>query len=442
MTVNRRRFIQKSALGLTALGVTTALPSMAGSTRMAASDKVNIALIGCKNMGFGILKHSLGFDDVNLVALCDVDDTVLNERAQEVSKDFGAKPTLLKDFRKVLEMKEVDAVIIGTPDHWHCLNTVYAMQAGKDVYVEKPMANTIGECNIMLKAAQRYGRVLQVGQQQRSSPLFLKAMELIKSGTIGSLRKVNIWANFNYGLGPLPAEDSAVPAGVDYEMWLGPAPQRPFNVNRFHASWRHFWDYGGGLMSDWGVHLIDMALWAKEITTGPQEVLTLASNTSSEKRMRETFDTMSVIYKHGDFVINYDLNAGVQRGPYDKLYGLAFIGDKATIVANREYLEVFPEWDDVEKKPKAEAFKLEQKNQAHKLHARNFLDCVKSRNAPVCTPAIGRAAAIHAHIPNIAARTGERVLKWNDEKNEFTNSAAANKLITPTYRKPWQLPKV
>ncbi|HEY3388830.1 MAG TPA: Gfo/Idh/MocA family oxidoreductase, partial [Prolixibacteraceae bacterium] len=315
------------------------------------------------------------------------------------------------------------------------------LEAGKDVYVEKPMANTIEECNIMVRASQKHKQIVQVGQQQRSGFIFKKAMELIKTGKIGTLRKVNIWANFEYGIGPNIVPDSSVPAGVDYEMWLGPAPERPFNQNRFHGNWRHFWDYGGGLASDWGVHLVDMGLWARDITTAPNKVLTYAANTFPEKRARETFDTMTVCYPKSDFVINYDLTAGLQRGPWDMTYGIAFVGDNATIVTDRSKMTVYPEYDNQTKKFKAEEYKFTEGKDSHNEHVRNFLDCIKSRQVPVCPPEIGRAAALHLHIANIAGRVNEPALIWDDAKNKFTNSETANRLITPEYRKPWALPK-
>ena len=417
MVTNRRNFIKRTTMATAGLGLVTVIPSNAWGSETAPSDKINVGLIGCRSMGFGILKHHLSNSEVNCTAMCDIDENVLNERAAEVQKTFGQTPALFRDFRKLLEQKDIDAVIIGTPDHWHCLITVYALQAGKDVYVEKPMANTIAECNIMVKAANRYNRIVQVGQQQRSGIVFQKSMELIKSGRIGTLRKVNMWANFEYGVGPAIVPDEPVPAGVDYDMWLGPARERPFNKNRFHGSWRHFWDYGGGLMSDWGVHLLDMGLWAKDLVKAPETVLTYAANTFPEKRARETFDTMSVIYPKSDFVINWDLTAGLQRGPYDMLYGIAFVGDNATIVTDRSKLKVYPEWDSKDKKFKAEEYEYKEGKESHGEHVRNFLDCIKSRQKPACPPEIGRAAALHAHIPNIAARVGEPFLKWDDQKN-------------------------
>jgi len=393
-------------------------------------------------MGFGILEHHLSNPGVNCVAMCDIDDSVLSKRSNEVKTRFNQNPRLYKDFRKLLEQKDIDSVIVGTPDHWHCLIAVYAMQAGKDVYVEKPMANSIEECNIMVRATNYYKRIVQVGQQQRSGFVFQKAMELIKGGKIGKLRKINIWANFNYGVGDAILPDEPVPAGVDFDMWLGPAPARSFNRTRFHGLWRMFWNYGGGLMSDWGVHLIDMGIWAQDITAPPAKVLVYGANTYHEKRSRETFDSMSVVYPGHDCVINWDMTAGVQSGPYGMLYGIAFVGDDATIIADRSKIIVQPEWDEEAKKNRTEEYKFTEGKESHDLHVKNFISCVKSRNKPACPPETGRIAALHVHIPNIAARTGEPVLLWDDLNNRFTNSEAANKLVTPVYRAPWTLPKV
>ena len=312
---------------------------------------------------------------------------------------------------------------------------VSACQAGKDVYVEKPMANTIGECNIMVKAAKRYNRIVQVGQQQRDNKTFIDSMKLIKSGEIGTLRKVNIWANFNYGLGSTPKPDGPVPLGVDYDFWLGPAPKRAFNPNRFHGSWRHYWDYGGGLMSDWGVHLLDMGIWAGDLIEPPKTTVTYAANLSKQKMDRETFDTMNVIFPKDNYVINWNMTAGIQQGPYDTAYGVEFVGEKGTIVTNRNRYHLYPEWDNEKKAPKTEEVSLDGSTDAHRFHVDNFLKCIKSREETSCTPEKGRAAALHAHIPNIAARIGATVLEWDDENNRFTNNREANDFITPEYRK-------
>lgn len=442
MNPSRRDFLKNSALAATAIGSVTVIPSKVWASEFAPSDKLNVALIGCRNMGFGILKHHLDTEMVNCVALCDVDENILKEKAEIVKNDFNQSPELFHDYRKVLERENIDAVIIGTPDHWHCLIMVEACQTGKDVYVEKPMSNSIGECNIMVKAAKKYNRIVQVGQQQRDNKVFIDVMGLIKSGEIGTLRKVNIWANFNYGLGSNPKPDGPVPEGVDYDFWLGPAPKRPFNPNRFHGSWRHYWDYGGGLMSDWGVHLLDMGLWAGDITDPPKKAITYAANLSKQKMDRETFDTMNVIFPKDNYVINFDLTAGIEQGPFGSPYGIQFIGESGTLVADRHKYHLYPEWDESKKAPKVDKILYEKGHESHRQHVDNFLDCIKTRKTTSCPPEIGRAAALHAHIPNIAARVGIDILEWDDINNRFTNCDKANEYITPEYRKPWKLPNI
>ncbi|MCH6198672.1 Gfo/Idh/MocA family oxidoreductase [Aquiflexum sp. LQ15W] len=441
MKPTRRKFIEKTLTTTVGIGLFSFIPSKVWAKTVRPSDQVNVALIGCNGHGFSILRHHLNMPGVNCVAICDVDENVLSKRIKEVKETFGQDPKPFKDFRKVLEQKDIDAVIIGTPDHWHCLIMVAACAAGKDVYVEKPLANSIGESSIMVEAAAYYKRVVQVGQQQRSGYSFSEPVRMIKNGDIGKIRKVNIWSNFNYGTGAIPAGDSLAPSGVDYDFWLGPAPKRPFNPTRFHGSWRHFWDYGGGLMTDWGVHLLDMGIWAMQNPKAPLRVITTAVNSSTDVRSRETFDTMSVIYANEEFTINWDMTAGIQQGPYGKSYGIAFIGENATIVADRKSFQVYPEWDSDKKEAKAEAFLFTEGSESHNLHVKNFIDCIKSRETPICPPETGRIAALYAHIPNISGRTNEPILDWDDKKQMFTNSKKANGLITPTNRTPWEFPK-
>ncbi|HLN55314.1 MAG TPA: Gfo/Idh/MocA family oxidoreductase [Bacteroidales bacterium] len=439
--MNRRNFIRNTTIASAGIGMTSVIPSQS-YTAGTPADNVNVALIGCNSMGFGILQHHLANEGVRCTAMCDIDSNVLNERAATIRKNFNQDPKLYGDFRKLLEQKDIDAVIVGTPDHWHCLITVYALEAGKDVYVEKPMANSIGECNVMVKAAHYYkDRIVQVGQQQRSGFIFQKAAEMIRNGQIGKLRRINVWANFNYGAGSKIVPDEPVPAGVDFDMWLGPTPARTFNKTRFHGMWRMFWNYGGGLMSDWGVHLLDAALLAGNITAPPEKVLVYAANTFHEPRSRETFDSMSVVYPRQDFVINWDMTAGIEKGPYNSPYGLVFIGDNATIMVDRTKLLVYPEWDETARKNKAEEYKFTEGKESHDAHVKNFIECVRTRKKPVCPPEVGRVAAMHVHIPNVAGRTGESMLLWDETAGRFTNSEAANKLLTPEYRSPWKLPE-
>lgn len=408
------------------------------------NDKINLGLIGCRNQGFYVLREFLQTGSVNCLGLCDVDEQVLKEKQLAVEKDFQQKPQIYKDFRQLLDNKEINAVIIGTPDHWHCLQTVYACQAGKDVYVEKPLANSIGECNLMLEAARKYKRIVQVGQQQRSSPVWQGAMEFIKSGSIGKLKKVNIWANFQYGIGAKKQADEPVPSGVDFDLWLGPAPVRSYNSTRFHGNWRHFWDYGGGLMTDWGVHLLDMALWAKDDATEPGRVMSYGQNLSFDDYSRETFDTMSVIYPQKDYVINWQHVAGHQVGPYDMAYGVEFVGDEATVVADRGNWSV-KAGDTKHTEDAITAAEPFRKARSHSdvgSHVRDFLESVKSRKKPACSIEQGRNVALYAHMGNIAARTGEGLLQWDVTRQCFGSNELANALIMPQYRESWCLSQV
>ncbi len=435
MKDTRRDFIRKSSLaaaGLTTAGLTTMPGTLFSKDRVPPSDQINVGLIGCRNKGFKVLRNHLDIAGVNCTGMCDVDENILQERAGEIKKSYNQKPKLYGDYRKMLEDKEMDVVIIGTPDHWHCLPTVHACQAGKDIFVEKPLANSIEECNVMVRAANKYNRVVQVGQQQRSGLIFLNIMDHIKSGRIGKLIQINIWGNFGYGAGPEKRPDQPVPEGVDFDFWLGPAPKRSFNPSRFHGSWRHFWDYGGGIMTDWGVHLIDVALWAKDATYPPSEVMAYGNNwTLMEKHDRETFGTLSVIYTMKDHIITWNQAVAATTGPYRMSYGIEFVGDRGSIVADRKKWFLYAGGEAVKNVPEVDY-----------PHVENFLDCVKSRKKPNCPIEAGRNVALYAHMGNIAVRSGAGRLVWDDAKNRFTNHQKANDYIVPEYRKPWELPKI
>lgn len=445
MTNTRRTFLKQTAFAVAGAGIagTVGATSYKLLNGKSPSDIVNVALIGCKNMGFGVLQKHLDLPDARCIAMCDIDQNILEDRAASVLKTYNQKPVLYNDFRKLLENKDIDAVIVSTPDHWHCLPMIYACEAGKDVYVEKPMANSIEECNLMVKAAKRYNRVVQVGQQQRSGKLWGEIMTKIKSGDLGKLRKVEIWANFNYGIGQKKVVDSPIPNGVDYDFWLGPAPSRDtFNVNRFHGNWRMWWDYGGGLVTDWGVHLLDMALWAGDVKTAPKTILSYGANLSFPDYAHETFDTLSVVFPQDNYIISYEHTAGTENGPFGMGYGLRFICDNATILANRSGYKILPEKDETTNAFKVEKYESEKGREDHDLHSKNFIKCVKSREETACPPEVGRQVAIYAQAANIAIRTGEYKLDWDDAANRFTNSEKANQFVVPEYRKPWTLPKV
>lgn len=441
-----RRDFLKTSVAVTTAGFLSstvgASPLLQGTRIKGANDKIRVGLIGCRNMGWGNLSDFLLHKEVECIALCDIDRKILNERAAEVEKTSGRKPQLFADYRKMLEMKEIDAVIIGTPDHWHCLQFTDACAAGKDIYVEKPIANYIAECDVMVNAARRYGRVTTVGQQQRSGNHWKAMVEYLQSGQLGTVASADIWANFNYGALSRPVPDTAVPEGVDYEMWQGPAQTRPFNPQHFHGSWRMFWAYGGGLMTDWGVHLLDMVLWGMNIKQMPRRIVGLGGKFAYPDNCPETFDTQKVTYEFDTFLMNWSHVGGTETGPYNRNYGIAFKGTNGTLVANRESWEIYPEWDGKNKRNKIEAVRMEPDFQDHKDHVANFLDCMKTRNfETACTIENGSLCAKYAHLGNIAARTGS-ALVYDDVAKRFIHNAEADKYLRPDYRSPWQFPNL
>jgi predicted dehydrogenase len=442
MSNTRRQFLTDTTKLVAASAFSGFIPSAASaalSPKKSANDKIVLGLIGARNQGMSDLLQALKQPGVECGALCDIDDAVLAEKSAQINKIQGKPPIHYKDFRKLLENKDIDAVIIGTPDHWHCYQLIAACQAGKDVYVEKPLANSIRECDIMVAAVRKYNKIVQVGQQQRSGGHWQSAMQYIKSGQLGQLRKTQVWANFNYGAGQPKVPDTPPPAGVDFDMWLGPAPERSFNKARFHGSWRMFWDYGGGLMTDWGVHLMDMALWAKNTTALPLSVSASGGNFAFPDRAHETFDTMSVAYQMPDHTISWEHTAGSENGPWGRNYGLAFVGNDATLVIDRSSWDLHPEMSNG--KYKVPAMPRQTGYDSHEAHLKNWIECLKSRKDPACTIEMGRLTAIYTHMANIALRTGSR-LEWNESGKNFKNNTAANDLLMPAYRKGWTLPKV
>ena len=434
--VTRRDFLKKMGTLAMAGAVSPSLVNAKSpkASVMGANDRINIGLIGCNSMGWTDLLNAVNVPGVECVALCDIDKNIINRRAAELTKNKGTKPELYGDYRKLLERKDIDAVIIGTPDHWHCLQLVDACAAGKDVYVQKPIANSIAECDMMAKAAKHYNRVVSVGQQQRSAKLWIEMKKFIDSGQLGHISRVNVWANFRYAAILNPAKDSEVPAHIDFDMWLGPAPERTYNASRHHGSWRMFWDYGGGLLTDWGVHLLDMALWGMKVDHMPNRVMATGGNWAYPDNFAETFDTMSVIYEFDDFVMTWN-NTTIESGPYGKNYGVEFVGTNGTLVANREGWEVYP------LQGKCEAAKCSPDYQDLTLHHTDFYNCMRTRKMQTaCTIDNGAMCAKYAHLGNISARVGS-ALVYDNDKQRFDNKEA-NKLIKPTYRKGWEFPKL
>ncbi len=434
MTSTRRNFIKTASV--LAAGSVIPLDVLAKTKRsVAPSDKINVALVGGNSMGWSDLESFLKNPETECVALCDVDRNVLNKRTDDIVKMGRSRPKLYIDYRKMLENKDIDVVIIGTPDHWHCMIFCDAVESGNHVYVEKPIGNSIAEINIMQKALKQHGKMAQVGQWQRSQPHFVDAINFLRTGKLGRIRTCKAWSFVDWKSSVPKVPDSPVPEGVDYERWLGPAPLRPFNKNRFHFTWRWYWEYGNGLMTDWGVHLIDYILYGMGVSV-PESVMAIGGKYAFPDDDMVTPDTMTAVYDFKDFTMIWEHTIGIGLGNWKRPHGMAYTGENGTLVLDRSGWEVFPE------KQRMEAVPLQQNvGSGLDLHVRNFLDCLKD-NTPGKLHAdidIGRNVALVAQMGNIAYRTGEKVF-WDNENQEFT-SRTANKLITPEYHNGYTLPR-
>jgi predicted dehydrogenase len=433
MNPTRRNFIKSSAL-LAAGAILPINTFPATQRKVPASDKIKVGLVGANGMGFSDLASFLKNPEIDCIALCDVDQNVLNTRLKSLADLGKPLPEIYGDYRKMLENKDIDVVIIGTPDHWHCLQFVDSLQSGKHVYIEKPLGNTIAEINIMQKAVNKYGKMVQVGQWQRSQPHFVDAINYLKGGSLGRIRTCKAWSYVDWK-GPVPkVSDAPVPEGVDYDMWLGPAPKRDFNKNRFHFTWRWYWEYAGGLMTDWGVHLIDYILYGMGKTI-PVSVMASGGKYAFPDDDMVTPDTMTAVYDFKDYTMIWEHTIGIGLGNWQRPHGMSYVGENGTLVLDRNGWEVIPEKQKIAAVP-------QQKNVGVglDLHVRNFIGCIQN-NTPDKLNAdinVGRNAALIAQLGNIAYRTGEKIY-WDNDKQSF-NSPNANDLITPEYYNNWKLP--
>lgn len=436
-----------------AVGVGGAAALAAGQVRAAdgANGKIRLGLIGAGSRGNQLLDTFLGEKDVQVVAVSDVDDKHASETAERIKKHGGQMPATSRDYRAMLDDKNVDAVIIATPDHWHALPAIHAVQAGKDVYVEKPVAHNVAEGQAMIKAARKYDKIMAVGTQQRSSSHFQKAVEIVQSGKLGKVFWVQTW-NFEnispLGLGRYP--DSAAPSGVDYDRWLGPAPERAFNPNRFHLLFRWYFDYAGGMMSDWGVHLNDIVLWALNVKA-PKTVSSTGGVFTSDDD-RDTPDTLQTIYEFPGVTLTYSMRKGngLKYNGHD--YGILFCGTDGSLMLDRSGFEVIPDQVVLPYGIKLvhgdrPIRKIDLKSEKEKgvdgqpAHVRNFLDCLSSRKLPTCDVALSHHSTNTCHLGNIAYKVG-RKLVWDEATETFKGDSEANALLAREPRKGYELPKI
>jgi predicted dehydrogenase len=416
-TVSRRQFLRTSA----AVAGGFAIPYFVPRRAFGANERIVTGHIGLGGQGMGNLKH---FTD-NAAALCDLDQKHL-ATAVKFLDSKGRKCDTFGDYRRLLDRKDIDAVVISTPDHWHALPTIHACQAGKDVYCEKPLSLTVVEGRKMVEAARSQQRIVQTGSQQRSDEKFRLACELVRSGRIGKLEKVLVGiplVNFKGEAVP----DSSPPAELDYDFWLGPAPQRPYNEKRVHYLFRFFWDYSGGQMTNFGAHHLDIAQWGIGADgTGPVEIEG-AGEYDPEKRY-EVPCSSRVNYKYANGVA---MTLG--QGQKDIEQGVTFVGSEGRIYVTRGKITSTP--DDILKQPlKAGDVHL----YTSAKHHQNFLDCIKSRELPICDVEIGHRSATVCHLSNIAIRTGRRI-SWDPAKEQILGDDLAAAMLSRPYRAPWTL---
>lgn len=434
MEMTRRKFFGKAtAATVAAGGLSSPFIRAIRAGQPGANDQVRIGLIGCGGMGQGDLKCFFLNQEVECAVICDVDDAQLAAGLQICQDKGRRKPDTVKDFRRVLDRQDVDVVLIATPDHWHAIPMVLAAQAGKDVYVEKPLAKTIAEGRAMLEATRRYNRVVQMGSQWRSCRHIIEATNLIRSGRLGKVSLARAWAFLDW-LAPIGhVADGPVPSGTDYDMWLGPAPFHAFNRNRFHFNFRWFWDYAGGLMTDWGVHLLNIA----SMGLPPEEPKTVSACGGKFilEDDSETPDSLVAVYEFPSCQVIWEHRAGLNNGLNGRSWGIEWSGTEGTIILNDEGYQVIAE----RKKANLDSASFKGSGDPRPAHVRNFLECCKSREQPVLNVETAHRVSSLAHLGNIAYRTGRKIA-WDSSAERIAGDPVADGLVGIEYRKPWSLP--
>jgi len=418
-SVSRRQFL-KGAAALAAAPYVLSAPAWG---RPAPSARITLGMIGIGNMGGGHLHTLVHNRDFQIVAICDVDRTKREKAKQTVEETYAAENTsgtfkgcdIYNEFELLLARPDIDAVLIAVPDHWHALIAIAACRAGKDVYSEKPLSLTIAEAQQMVRAVRRYGRVFQTGSQQRSSPEFRLACELVRSGRIGRVHTVNVGIGGPSQEKYLPEEP--VPDGFDWDRWLGPTPWYPYNAERcsgsYSGGWRLIRNYSGGMMTDWGAHHFDIAQWGLGMDgTGPVEII--PPNLAEAK---------TLTYKYANGVTMYHGGAN----------GILFTGTDGKIEVNRGYFKTWPE--SIGREPLGP-------NDVHLYespgHHQDWLNCIRNRQRPIADVAIGASSITVCHLGNIAWWLGRR-LQWDPEKQEIIGDELASRWLDRPKRAPWRL---
>ncbi len=435
-SMHRRRFISTSTLAAGALATHQIARAQEAKSqpKAAASESIVLGFVGVGGMGSGLLNIFKAMPDVRVAAVCDVYQPHLDAAVSAT----GGKAKGYREFERVLDRKDIDAVVVATPDHWHAIPTLLALQAGKDVYCEKPLAFRIAESRAMVNAAAKYKRVTQMGNLIHAGENYHRVVEIVRSGVLGKISKARVWmAADRSGLGK-PA-DAPVPAGFDYDRWLGPAPLRAYNPNRSHFNWRWFWDYGNGLLLDFCCHIVDLVHWSMELD-GPETVTATGGRYVLDDNA-ETPDTLEVLYHYAQgnggkgFDMIWSQTDANSHGFEGRGLGIEFQGTEGTLVADYGSFKIYPEGN---RKIELPPITLPRSVGHH----REWLNAIKSRAETSCRFAYGHQLTTVGHLGNIALWTGEK-LSWDKKAERVTNHVEANKHLTRlVYRKPWTIPVV
>ena len=441
--MKRRSFLQTTA--------TAGFAGMSAASAervLGANRRVRLALVGCGGRGRNVARNMIKVDGAEYVATCDVYDT----NAKRAQQELNPEAKTYRDFREVLERKDIDAIHVATPDHWHAIPTVLACQADKHVYVEKPLGHNILEGKAMVAAARNSKKVVLTGTQQRSAPHFAELAEIVRSGQIKDIRYVRVWNYANRapdGLGTEP--DSNPPADLDWDFYLGPAPKVPFNRKRHLGSYRFFRDYAGGRITDFGTHRFDTV----HQIMGAEKPISVAATGGRRviRDMGDQPDLQQVTYEYPDFVLSYEMcefnahGVGGRSTPGMQYYGaggienrpngMAFYGSNGTIFADRIGYETFPE-DKFAEGPHALKRRHVNVKRSTDRHAAHFIATIRDGEKPRCDCLTGHRSSIIPMLGNIAMEVGKK-LRWDADKEDFIDAPEASRLLGRKARKPWDM---
>ena len=431
----RRTFLEHSAK---ATAITAAVSTLGGVQAWGAdnSAKVSLGIIGCGGiMGHHVKGLVSRRENVSLAWLCDVDPRQMDKMSAHIKGFQSAPPKRTSKFEDVAEDKSVDAVIIATPHHWHAPIALHAMAEGKDVYIEKPISHVYSEGHAIIQAAKKQKRVVQQGSQMRSSPVTRKAEKLLADGIIGEIKIAKAWtAEMRHTVKPVP--DSAIPSGVDYDRWLGPAPKRAFNAHRFHSTWRMYRDYANGEIGDDGIHDLDMACWGLGVDTVPSQITARGSRMMLHGHASEYPDNMVVNYEYPDGrLLIYENYPFTSYGIHGFDNGNVFYGTEGYMIFSRR--GAFSVFLGPKSTPGPTEGKELRGQRGYAEHMANFLDAVRTRDtATRANPLTAHRSCALVHLGEIAYRTRGR-LDFDTKTEQFVDCDEANEMLGKKYRAPY-----